>query len=757
VSLREAVEQIEAPPLPGPARPARRDLFVLVLFTAALGAPFLDPRVVPMHDTFYCFSNFHAFYGHFFFTGELLQWLPYGAYGLPSALQQVISFSPLDYVAALAGRILRVGDAMLLFKLARLGEQMLFAAGTWILARALFARRATALALGIAAAGTVVWYAQIWFEVRFFYLLPLVLFCVVRFEQSRRGEWLWLALLACVAWSLGNVPYFVPLWALTLMVIVAPLAWGWGRDLPRALVPTRRSAPLAAASVIAAAASLYLTLHSLDFVVIREPGRDPLEFDVDLETFLTWGGRARPDVVAQSLLLGAPVHLPWSMGRDNSAYIGLLPLAGLALALLRERSRVFAGLVAMIVLLVGLSLGGIFAMVLFYVPLLSQFRHISLVYGMVKTLLILASGFGVERLWRTPKLARRSAALLAGGLALASLWVVPAAWGHAWLVRTWLYAALGAAGLALGRGSGLRAGFLLALAVDVALYQADVRALVPVVRPESAAAVQATRVNPLPWQAERSSRPEIDAVDPVHALRALELAMQARVTTLYWNIWGFAQFDPCGSRLWTDTTTWGVDTLLRLRDEEDVDIRDALGCKVPKLRLAEGPAIAHTLQEALGWFVQPAGEAGPGDVIRIPPRQQLPPAAVAGGGRGGAIRVTGFDANQLVAGVEAAPPGSWLVYADAFHPGWTAFVDEQETFIAEANLAFKAVWVPAGSHVVRFRFGRGSGLYASYAVAVFALLAGLVMPAGIALAARSTPHGLRPASLHCPPRREPGP
>jgi len=64
---------------------------------------------------------------------------------------------------------------------------------------------------------------------RFFYLLPLLLYFFQSFVDAKRPEWLWLACLTAVAWVLGNVPYFVPMWALVLAIVCAAPAIGYGR------------------------------------------------------------------------------------------------------------------------------------------------------------------------------------------------------------------------------------------------------------------------------------------------------------------------------------------------------------------------------------------------------------------------------------------------------------------------------------------------------------------------------------------------
>ena len=48
--------------------------------------------------------------------------------------------------------------------------------------------------------------------------------------------------------------------------------------------------------------------------------------------------------------------------------------------------------------------------------------------------------------------------------------------------------------------------------------------------------------------------------------------------------------------------------------------------------------------------------------------------------------------------------GAWLVYADAYDPHWQGFVDGEEVEVMEADLAFKAIRLPAGTHQVHFTY-----------------------------------------------------
>jgi uncharacterized membrane protein YfhO len=53
--------------------------------------------------------------------------------------------------------------------------------------------------------------------------------------------------------------------------------------------------------------------------------------------------------------------------------------------------------------------------------------------------------------------------------------------------------------------------------------------------------------------------------------------------------------------------------------------------------------------------------------------------------------------------VDASGPG-YLVVADAFYPGWRAWVDGTEQSVQRANFLFKAVAIPSGPSRVRLEY-----------------------------------------------------
>jgi hypothetical protein len=110
-------------------------------------------------------------------------------------------------------------------------------------------------------------------------------------------------------------------------------------------------------------------------------------------------------------------------------------------------------------------------------------------------------------------------------------------------------------------------------------------------------------------------------------------------------------------------------------------------------RIADGLA-------ALKALVDPGFD--PAREVVLPSGSPLP-AGPSTGGPAGEARILAYRPDLVRAETALGRPG-YMVVADAFDPGWRATVDGREAPVLRANVAFRAVPVPAGSHVVELTY-----------------------------------------------------
>lgn len=117
---------------------------------------------------------------------------------------------------------------------------------------------------------------------------------------------------------------------------------------------------------------------------------------------------------------------------------------------------------------------------------------------------------------------------------------------------------------------------------------------------------------------------------------------------------------------------------------------------VPAAQIAESP------EAALATVQDHAHELDQLVVLELE-GQPSPPAPSTLERAPGKVAMTGVGLNKIVLQAEMAAPG-FVVLADAYDAGWQATVDGQAAAVYRANTVVRAVYVPAGSHEIIFRY-----------------------------------------------------
>ncbi|MDP3703426.1 MAG: hypothetical protein Q8R78_03475, partial [Candidatus Omnitrophota bacterium] len=278
-------------------------------------------------------------------------------------------------------------------------------------------------------------------------------------------------------------------------------------------------------------------------------------------------------------------------------------------------------------------------------------------------------------------------------------------------------------------GVALRTALVLGLVLDLVSYQAVVYAEAPTLSPSDVAYLDAMTVADWQFQDQRTTKPA-----GVRQQHAMNLIGRPGAMASYALAYSFAQFDPCATAFRGDWWSAGVVKLLRATSEGEwweakgEALARLVGCHSPKLRLVPQAVSTETVEAATA-LIRTIPDLEHMAVLRgVTLPAQPDHVRDAGTEAAGTVWVTRFTANDLM--VEADVPsnaGAWLVYADAFHPGWRATVNGRRAPIAEAYLAFKAVWLNEGHSIVHFTFRHGASEFLSDVIALFGTCAGCVL------------------------------
>jgi hypothetical protein len=440
-----------------------------------------------------------------------------------------------------------------------------------------------------------------------------------------------------------------------------------------------------------------------------------------------------------------------------SLYLGIPALAAAVAALLSRRDRRKALLLAAaaacgVVLAMGPHGGG-YTLATEVLPVLKIFRYPSKITLLVAVTVALLAGIGTGAVARR-RLSPRALAGLAGAVLLtASVVALVGArwWGPLAPVGSIALAGAAAAVLGLGAHGSLRPR-LAALALaglglgDLLLVHAGLNVTAPetlIFEPPPAVArvdrgerrrlyvydyhslpgtaerqlgrTDPYRVGPPPpgWEGEQFevAGQRLYLLPPSAGLFGLEGSYDLDIRGLYprpLNDLTFFLRHVEGTSVHTRLLRMGaVGTVLSLHDHglEDLRLDDTLPSLFPEaIRLwrvpgafprawVVGGARIADEREAFESLADPTFDPAH-EVLLAEGRPRSAPESFVGTSR--TLRVA---PDRVTLEVDASAPG-FVVFADAFDPGWRATVDERRTPVHRANVAFRAVAVPEGRHVV---------------------------------------------------------
>jgi hypothetical protein len=139
----------------------------------------------------------------------------------------------------------------------------------------------------------------------------------------------------------------------------------------------------------------------------------------------------------------------------------------------------------------------------------------------------------------------------------------------------------------------------------------------------------------------------------------------------------------------------------RLVHSGDVKVYENLDA-LPRAFAVHRVQMADTNETALALLQDPAFDPAVSVVLaaETSPPELLSDARAPGGDR---VSIVRYEAERVMVEADLSHEG-YLVLSDTYYPGWRVKVNGVEGHIHQANLLFRAVYLPAGRHTVEFQF-----------------------------------------------------
>lgn len=695
-------------------------LLCLLVLLGFLNIPYFAPayEFIPADDTMHAAQQFFMMYNEYFLHKEMPLWMPYYVYGSASDTMILHTMTPAFSFVAFVGQLLTIEDALFLFKVAMLLEQLALLVGIYLLSQRLFLYETTIFLVSSSVLATSFFAIQIYFNFRLYYLIPLTLFFLITFFDTLDFRYLLLSGIVTGLSLCGNLSYYVPFYLFFYGVFGVVLCWPKRRSFP-ALFKTLMT-PLTVVFFCLFLVILVLfwgmTREVFTYTMLYFPDRDHGTGTVALNTFLVYGaelGKHLLECIYAALSFIAPI-------------------------------------------------------VYLFFPFFDYFRHLGYLRAVLRILCLLLAGYGLESYLRSTDEKRANILSIQWfGLGMAGCIIIfdffefhnkttpyasfitkPALFHFHFFALAVLLLFLSLLyRVAYFKTGSLRGVLIACVLLEMISYHYFLCFITPVKLPQIEAQPYETveslqnkiksfhtsfHVFNYDFQDTRTMPPET-----LQSIRAANPLLLVYYGTKHSMLYSAAYTDSCLQELRIEYVPLGIDRLIRARAGIPLDkplvggaplpyppeasitftgiapndlARDqhllrAMGCNTPKVFLASHIRYAHTLEEAAN-IIQHSSDFDTIPVIFTETGQKFSSQPFSPSQEAtGTVAIKRFTANVLeVQAHVSSPEGAWLIYLDAYHPRWEAEVNGVKKTIFTANLAFKAVELSPGENTVRFAF-----------------------------------------------------
>ena len=329
--------------------------------------------------------------------------MPYMTHGTVANWWYYLQGSPLQSLWMLSGGLLSSVNFLYIFYLGIFTDLLLLICGIWFLGNFLFQSTEAKIMATVTAVIACVWIDQPWFNLHFFYLIPLSLYFFLKFFDSHKVSDLLLAGNISILQLFGTSPYFASVMSLTIFLFLATYLLTHqekAKSLWDYCLKNKWAVPAFCFSLLVPlACCLILLKNGTGEIVNYNLGRN-LDGTVTLKGFLTYG-RTEWDHW-QEIFTG------FSPALDFNIYMGILPLTAILFFLTHKPKKIVIPVLTTAAILILFAEGTFVSKAFYYTwPGMSYYRHLALVLPMIKIFLCLLSGFAIDHLLNSRNISKK--------------------------------------------------------------------------------------------------------------------------------------------------------------------------------------------------------------------------------------------------------------------------------------------------------------------------------------------------------------
>ncbi|MCB9747293.1 MAG: hypothetical protein H6755_02680 [Candidatus Omnitrophica bacterium] len=713
-------------------------LFVALIYIILI----VQSRLPDAHDTFQYLQQQYIYYNEVVQHRNLPNWFPYLTHGNVGNYYFSTQLTLLSPVFYLLGLLFSNINYYYLFYAGIFFEELFFLIGIILLGSLYYRDQRTVAFVAIALVGSNIWYPQIFWNFHLYYFLPILLFSIHKWFQTKKIVYVYLSLIFFGLSFYGNFLYCFILTSFVILSYLCVLFLVNFREniqrLKKEYLGYYSSINVKKLGVfLLLLIVLFLSFYYVKFydseIAYLGGGRES-SGQVKLETFLKIGGYTNLNKFKEIFTRRWMDFTP-----DINLYAGFLyvPFVIVALLFSREKYAYVTGAVALVIFL--FSIGSFVAKSFYYLyPLGKLFRHIGLTVTIFKLFSVFYAGFGFEIFLKKFSKDRWFIILLAVlllpvswlswkgyGLNTDFLWFAEA--GELKVLKVLpLFIWISMGGVIVGwlvMKLSLKAHLiyfmLFLLAVDMYSYKYSLTVLrMPKIDKEVKAlfkpydyGFESRRIYNSFTQKIKNSRMKV--YEPL-------LFMPYHDMSKYNTIDSFLYGDSLFSSFRTDFALKPFKDFVMAAKEyphNDVYFKYA-GLKDLKLSVFTGINYVDNLSDMQEIFQSTEftgdmlfttkEDLQQADLVNIGQKQEFQSFKNKSERGKAYAEIKEFSFDSLRINVDIEEEGAqpyFLYYADVYHPNWKAYVNRKEVPIIKTNIAYKSILLPAGRSEVEFRFG----------------------------------------------------
>jgi hypothetical protein len=376
---------------------------LIFLFTLGINLKYFDKNYYPVHDTLSVFEFFSYFYSEIFYNDTIPLWIPHTAFGMRSESYIFFTFGPFQYIAILIGKFLNLTNTLLLFNTSLLIESFFLATSLFYLLKKINNQSIIPLILTLISTFVIFYDRQIYWNFKILIPIPIALFFIHKFFEARRTENILLSFISLLIFSFGSVGYtlvvqfyVILIYFISLYLLKSKFKFRSNLLDPKFKFYFNR---LRKVSLISSFILVALIINLIIFKLSIQksfsyagPGRNK-DFNVEKSVFLNYGGNGEINKIFEFL-----IGIPYSHPHDFHNYVGISVLVFFFIGLFFIRKeRIFIPSCCVILFLLLLTTPEIgIANYFYYLPGMSQVRHVAYFLPMVKLFIIIVASLGLK-------------------------------------------------------------------------------------------------------------------------------------------------------------------------------------------------------------------------------------------------------------------------------------------------------------------------------------------------------------------------